>query len=165
MKIVQVLIYGCITLGALSLSLACLAIDLTILAISVLLLVFFWAVAFWRGWDWAVNSLFGLNVIILGSAAWLGANLIWIFIALAGFIAAWDLGRWIRLAGEVDHILYEGLLVKQHLFRLGGVLVIGLGLSFLALNLDFKYSFDWALILAFVMVLALSRVVGFLRQG
>lgn len=163
MKIIHGLAYSGIIVAIASLSVAFLQISQPVMMYVVLLLGSFWGLSHWRRWNWANNLAFALNVLSLGGAAWIAGVSVWLFVALAGMIVAWDLGRFIRIIESVDIILNEGNIIKQHLIRLGVVLVIGLGLSFLALNLNFKTSFDWMLILAFVMMLAISRAVGYLR--
>lgn len=125
----------------------------------------FWVIAQWRRWGGASNLIFAVNAILFGFAALSPLPLVWLSISLTGMVLAWDIGRWMQIMENAPHISNGTQLIRNHLIRLGGVLVIGLSLSLLAMNLDFSLSFEWVLILVFMMVFLLSRVVGYMRRG
>jgi hypothetical protein len=165
MKLIRPCVYLCLAVITLSLSLAFWQVGYSILITPLIILFGLWGLAHWRGWSWASDLAFGVSSLVVGVGAWAGASPFWLFLSLAGMIIAWDLGRFARLLDRAGSVRDEGGLWKAHFIRLGGVLVIGLGLSFLAVNLSLGVNFDLTLILVFVLIYSLSRVVGYLRYG
>jgi len=164
MKRISTYTYVFIMLFVLSLGLALWRIGYAGLALVAIILGALWGLAQWRGWHRFNTLAFALSIVLVGIGAWAGSPQFWLFLSLVFSIVVWDLGRFARLADSASFVRDEGRMIRAHLIRLGGVLVIGVGLSLLALNLSFRANFDVALILAFVLILSLSRVVGFLRE-
>ena len=133
-------------------------------AIIALLLAAFWTFAHFRDWVWANSFSFLLLFIVIVLGTYVDVENIWLIIAIFSALVAWDISYWISRRNRVQRVDHEDIMLNQHLRRLGGVLVIGLGLSLVALNLRLTLTFGWMLILGFVMILALSRVVMFLRE-
>ena len=102
--------------------------------------------------------------MIIAFASWLGVSTLWLSIGILATLASWDIAHLISRGRRVEKIENEDEMVARHFRRLSGVLVIGLVFSLLALNLRLTFSFGWTLILGFLMILALSRVVSFLRN-
>jgi hypothetical protein len=164
MKPVHSWIYLCLAVSALSLSMAFWQVGYIILISPSIILTGFWGLAHWRGWRWARDMAFAVSILLVGFGAWAGGSPFWLLLALAGALVAWDMGRFAWLLVRAGIVRDEAGLWKAHFIRLGGVLVIGLGLSFLALNLSLGVNFDVSLVLAFVLIFTFSRVVGYLRQ-
>lgn len=165
MKVIRCLLYFGIALVGLGLSLGLYQHRFPNLAYLGWVLGLLWAIASWRRWIWVENLVFILSMLLLGVFAWIGAKTIWLLVALIGAITAWDLERFVRVMDDAPAVRNENQLIQKHILRLGGVLVIGAGLSLLTLFSDFRISFGWMLILTFVMILALSRVIGFIRRN
>ena len=122
-------------------------------------------VAIFLGIFWAFAHLsFLLFCITIVMGTFFDVAIIWLIMGVVSALVAWDISYWTTRKNRVGRIDREDIMVKQHLRRLGGVLVIGLGFSLLALNLHLTLTFGWILILGFVMILALSRVVSYLRD-
>lgn len=168
MKRLQGLFYVSLALGVASLTMGLLVSRKLpwVLSLVPLLLGLFWGLAHWRRrWDIRLSRLsFIIMWIFLLGAAWKGLELGWLLLGMIGLIMAWDLARMLKLASGVDRIQDEGHFLQRYFLRLGGLLFLGVGLCFLALNLQFDYSFGWGVILGLVLIAALSRVVSFLRS-
>jgi hypothetical protein len=79
-------------------------------------------------------------------------------------LVAWDLDRFtwrMRAAGRVEGV---DALERRHLWRLLIVAGSGLFLGAAALSVKIRLGFVVAFLLAFLAVLGLSRVVGFLQR-
>ena len=133
-------------------------------AIAIFLLGGFWAIAYLWKWPWGNSFSFALFCLAIVFGAWVEVNQYWLIIAIISALAAWDIANLIARTRRVARIDDEDNIVVHHLRRLGGVLVIGLVVCLLALNLRLTLTFGWILILGFMMILALSKVVSFLRQ-
>jgi len=134
------------------------------LTIAALVAGSFWALSHWRRWTWGNDVSFLLFSLFLALGAWLEMNLPWMLAGMTGMLAAWDMSDWIQRLMRVERIAKQQEQTRQHILRLGAILVIGSGLTLLALTLRLTFSFGWALILGFVMIIALSRVIGYLQK-
>jgi hypothetical protein len=85
-------------------------------------------------------------------------------VGVVAALAAWDLDCFVwrmRAAGRVED---AGFLEQHHLQRLLTVSGAGLILGAVALSLRIRLGFAAAFLLAFLAVLGLSRVIGFLQR-
>ncbi len=164
MKLQVSLFYTSLALCTLSFGVAFLVHGSLAFAVLNFSLGAFWAISHWREWSWGGLLSFGLFCLMIAFGVWRGVGVLWLLVGIAATIVAWDMARWIAQAKRAGRIIGGDKLIRHHLLRLGGVLVIGLGLSTLALNLKLAFTFGWALILGLLMILALSRVISFLRE-
>ncbi len=165
MKSIRVLTYFSTVLATAGLCLAFYFGRWPDLVYLTVLLGAFWIFTHWQRLKWGLNLALVLSALFLIVATWAESSRLWILISLVVFVMSWDLGRFTQLIENVAFIPEVNNLIKNHILRLGGVLVIGFILCLLALNINFKINFDWILILVFVMFLALSQVVGYLRRS
>jgi|GEM_PF-1587712 hypothetical protein len=135
------------------------------LALIPLLVATLWGLAEFRQWHWAATPAFIIFVVLLIPATVLRAHWFYLLIGLLATLTAWDLSRWMALAGRAQRLEDEALLVGMHARRLGGVLLAGLLLSLLGINLQFRIIFGGAFLLALSLILALSRLVSFFRRA
>jgi hypothetical protein len=124
----------------------------------------FWLVGQWRRWGWVASVAL---VLWIGAAAvglGMGVGGGWMLVGVVAALAAWDLDRFVwrmRAAGRVED---AGFLEQHHLQRLLTVSGAGLILGAVALSLRIRLGFAAAFLLAFLAVLGLSRVIGFLQR-
>jgi hypothetical protein len=123
-----------------------------------------WVVGQWRRWGWVASVAL---VLLIGAAAvglGLGVGGGWMLAGVVATLAAWDLDRFawqMRAAGRVEG---ADAFERRHLQRLLIVGGAGLILGAVALSLRMRLGFAVAFILALLVLLGLSRVVGFLRR-
>jgi len=133
-------------------------------ALVVLTLGLLWLLDQWRGWGWMASIAL---ISFVGTAAvglWLGLGSGWMLFGVAAALGAWDLDRFARRLRSVRHVAGRREVERCHLRRLLGVGGLGLGLGGLALGVKVELGFGTALLLGLLIVLGLSRAVGFLRR-
>lgn len=124
----------------------------------------FWLVGQWRKWGWVASVAL---VLLIGAAAvglGMGIGGGWMLVSVVVALVAWDLDRFawrMRAAGRVEGV---DALERRHLWRLLIVAGAGLLLGAVALSVKIRLGFAVAFLLAFLAVLGLSRVVGFLQR-
>ncbi len=165
MKLAVWLFYFSLGISSLSFGIGFISSGSPGFSVSAFVLGGFWALAHRRAWTWADRLSFATFCLIMAAGAWQGVGELWLSIGIAAALISWDSSHLITRANQVDRIDHQEGVIRRHLLRLGWVLIIGLGLCLLALNLHLAYTFGWALILALVMILALSRVISFLRES
>jgi hypothetical protein len=124
----------------------------------------FWLTGRWRGWEWVVSMALVLliGVAALGQRGGAGGG--WMLVGVVVALVAWDLDRlaWrMQAAGCVKDV---DALERRHLWRLLIVAGAGLCLGAVALSVEIRLGFAVVFLLAFLAVLGLSRVVGFLQR-
>ncbi len=164
MNLVRSILFGSVSVLSLSLAVGHFLAGHPVWVFVAIFLGIFWAFAHLRDWAWANSLSFLLFCITIVMGTFFDVAIIWLIMGVVSALVAWDISYWTTRKNRVGRIDREDIMVKQHLRRLGGVLVIGLGFSLLALNLHLTLTFGWILILGFVMILALSRVVSYLRD-
>ena len=165
MKLARRLFYLSLVFSATAFAFAFIVREYLVLALLPSLVAVLWAVAEIRCWRWAAAPAFIILIVLMIPAAALGAHWLYLLIGLLAVLAAWDLSRWMALAGRAQRLEDEALLAGTHARRLGGVLLVGFLLSLLGINLQIKITFGWAFLLALSLILALSRLVSFLRHS
>ena len=124
-----------------------------------------WLLAQWRALPWASPAGLVAQGIAAAVAMLLGVGGVWPVLALVAALVAWDLDQFsqrMRAAGRVDDALGQE---RRHIRRI--LIVAGLGglLGLAALSLQVRLSFGLALLLAVVMMLCLSLVIGYVRRA
>lgn len=107
----------------------------------------------------------GMYVAGAAVGAWLDLNAWLLLISVIANLSAWDLYSFARQLETVDVVEQAGVLSQRHLRRL--LIVDGLGFlsAGLALTVQLRVGFGLALILAVVALVAVSRVIHFLRHS
>jgi hypothetical protein len=124
----------------------------------------FWLAGQWCRWEWvaSVALVLLIGVAAVGQSGGVGGG--WMLAGVVVALVAWDLDRFawrMRVAGYVEGV---DVLERRHLRRLLIVVGAGLLLGAIALNVKIRLGFAVAFLLAFLAVLGLSRVVGFLQR-
>jgi hypothetical protein len=124
-----------------------------------------WLLAQWRARPWASPAGLVVQAAAAAAAILLGFGGGWPVLALVAALVAWDLDQFsqrMRAAGRVDDALGQE---RRHVRRL--MVVAGLGglLGLAALGLQVRLSFGLALLMAVVMMLCLSLVIGYMRRA
>ena len=128
-------------------------------AVAVVTLGLGWAAGQRRQFGWPTDLGFIALMIAAAIGVWWGAGAGWMLLGAAGALAAWDLARFARRLGQAEHLVHEARLQQAHRQRLLPVVVLGLGLGGIALSIQLKLSFGWAIVLGLVVIIGLSRVV------
>jgi hypothetical protein len=106
-----------------------------------------------------------LNVVLLVYAAWLGVAAGWLLLGLAAIIAAWDLDAFQQRLRRATRIVQERQLIQTHLRRLLWALALGLGLSGMALLIQYEMRFGWGLLLILLAIFGFSQIIRTLRDA
>ena len=124
----------------------------------------FWLAGRWRRWGWVASMALVLLIGVAAVGQGGGAGGGWMLVGVVVALVAWDLDRFtwrMRAAGRVEDV---DALERRHLWRVSIVAGAGLFLGAAALSVKIRLGFVVAFLLAFLAVLGLSRVVGFLRR-
>ncbi len=124
-----------------------------------------WGMGAWRGWRWSDDVTFVGVVVLAASGILVGTRTPGLVAAVLLVLAGWDLGRWCARVGESLRVEGELDLLRKHVYRLGGGLLLGGVLSGLALNLRVGLRFGGALLLGLLMILASRWLLGALRES
>lgn len=123
-----------------------------------------WLVGQWRKWGWVGSVALVLLVAVaaVGQMGDVGSG--WMLVGVVVSLVAWDLDRFVRRMRVAGHVEGIDVLERRHLWRLLIVAGAGLFLGAVALSIKIRLGFAVAFLLAFLAVLGLSRVVGFLQR-
>jgi len=124
-----------------------------------------WLAGLRRSWS-GIDSL-GL-VGFTGMAAvgvWLALAAPILLAGQVAALAAWDLDRFARRLRSAGRVEAESVLVRAHLQRLLAAAGLGLVFGGVALAVQVPLSFGWALLLAALVFLGLSRAIGWFNRA
>jgi hypothetical protein len=112
----------------------------------------------------ALSIALTLGTIFAAIGISLGMSFPLALTGLLTLLAAWDLDSFSRrlafAAADDDSALIE----RQHLLRVGLVLLLGVGFSLASLNIRLKFNFELALGLILLTFLGLGALVNWLRS-
>lgn len=158
-------IYGLLGLGFLALAAGWFLVGIWPVALALLLLAALILYLVKRNFTYLSVLTFALQTVAASVGLLRGVDL---SLALVGFIcalAAWDLDGFARrlayAAPEDDRLRLE----RQHLLRLGFVLLLGLVISFVTLNIRVGFSFDLAIGLVLLTFVGIGALIGWLRRA
>jgi hypothetical protein len=124
-----------------------------------------WGLAQWRRWNWFASLGLAVAVIVAAIGLWIAVPAGWMIAGVVGALIAWDLSdfaRRLRLASRDDSLRnLEG----AHLMRATILAVLGVFLGSIAMLVRVHFTFEWALLLAFVSAVGISQLVSWLRRG
>jgi hypothetical protein len=126
---------------------------------------FLWGLAIWR--SWRIGGLLGLFFVILGiSVAVIAAGVRWLsLVSTLSVLATWDLSSFHRKLSDNEEIREEDELIRIHLLRLSGVMLLGLTLPAIAFVLTIELKFWQVFLLGALLVLGLSQVFSQLKRS
>lgn len=124
-----------------------------------------WLVGQGWGWYWPAPVGFTLLIGLAAWGVWQGLSPGWFLFSTVAALVAWDLANFAQRQQQAAPEARAAGLAGLHLRRLLPVAGLGWLLGYLALNLHFNLSFGWALLLGLLVILGLSRAIGFLKQG
>jgi len=123
-----------------------------------------WWVGQKRHWNlFASVALVGF-VVAAALGLWEGLPAGWMLVGVVAALSAWDLDYFARRLRSIERVEMQPALEQFHLRRLVSVNSLGLLLAGMALVVQYKFSFDVALVLGLVAVLGLSQMVNYLRR-
>jgi hypothetical protein len=158
------LLFG-IALGVGSLAWGYMQVGLPQFARGILFFGALWLLAVWQRWRWFAP----IGLIFTAVTAALGLWLLnfapgWMLAGVIGGLAAWDLTyfryRQHFVASEEERRLMEG----RHLVRLLGVTLLGFLLASLAMLVKLQFSFEWAMLLALIVIIGTVQLVAWFRR-
>jgi len=154
-----------IILGGGSLAWGFLGMGLEGLARWIVVFTAVWLVAVWQGWRWF--SYVGLAVYF-GAAA-LGLWFLdfppgWMFAGAIFGLLAWDLTNFRYRQRFAANDAERRSVELRHLLGLSLVTIAGFALSSLAMLVQVRFSFDWAVFLVIVLALGISQIFRWFRN-
>jgi hypothetical protein len=119
-----------------------------------------WLAGDWRSWDWTADTCLAGWVGLAALGAWQGLTAGCMLLGVVMALAAWDLGHFavrLRAAGALPP---PAELTRAHLRQLAIVAATGLLLGSIALGIRFELTFGWALLIAALAIIGLSRLIS-----
>ncbi|HOT93390.1 MAG TPA: hypothetical protein PLJ78_17315 [Anaerolineae bacterium] len=123
-----------------------------------------WLVA--QRYKWLPAASLGLLGVTIGAVlgTWYGVKSGWLLVSVTAGLAAWDLHHFIQHLQTSENPENVRALERAHVWRLGGVVGVGLLLGTLALTIRLTLRFGVILILMWLAFFGLSRLIHYLRQ-
>ena len=124
-----------------------------------------WLFAVWQRWRWFAPLGLIFNFLAAALGLWfLNFSPGWMFAGAIGGLLAWDLTyfsyRLRFVASDEERHRMEG----RHLVRVSALGLLGFVLASLAMAIKLQFNFQWALLLALVATLGISRLVTWFRK-
>ena len=123
-----------------------------------------WALASEENWDWISSLGLVAFMIMAGLGLQLGASILWMLLAAVGALTTWDMTHFGHRLLATENIADRGALTRAHFKRLQVVVGSGLALAALSLVTQIRLTFGWAILLAFLLVISVSWVVGHVKR-
>jgi hypothetical protein len=164
MRLTRGLSFLSVVLGTAALALGYGLAGLWMWALPVVGLGVLWLLGLWR--RLVLASSIGL-VLFAGLAV---AGLLlevaagWMLAGLVAALGAWDLDGFFARVERVAWVEGRRDLERRHLWRLLVVDVLGLLLAAVALGLKLEFGFGVAVLLGLLVILGLSRAIGFVNR-
>jgi hypothetical protein len=138
--------------------------DLWVGTVAVLAAGGLWLLGQWRGLGWTSSALLVLQTAAAAVATLSAVGDGWSVLGLVAALVAWDLDQFSQRMGTAGRVDDAAGLERRHIRCVLIVAGIGSLLGIVALSLQVRLSFGLALLLAVMMMLCLSLVIGFLRR-
>jgi len=135
------------------------------IALACLLPAVAWALGTYRGARHVSGAVFTAYAGLIALGGGLGVSIGWLAPALTSALIAWDLdgfAQWLQAAGRVAQ---REKLVRRHLGRLAVVAGLGMASATAGPSIRLDLSFEMALVLGLLAVLAIGRVLAQARRS
>lgn len=124
-----------------------------------------WYMAVWQRWRWFATIGLIFNFLVAALGLWfLNFPPGWMFAGAIGGLLAWDLTYFryrLRFAGsDEERRGMEG----RHLVRVAALALLGFFLASVAMVVKLEFNFQWALLLAVVVILGIMQLVSWFRK-
>ena len=124
-----------------------------------------WGIFIWRKWNTGCILCMLILVLEISLTTILDGSQLILLISLLATLTTWDLATfYIRLSSN-KHIVHEELLIRSHLKRLVGVILLGLALPLLAYGLQLDLQFWQVFLLGILLLTGLSQVFSQLKRS
>ena len=123
-----------------------------------------WWIGQRRRWNFLASVALVGFVVAGALGLWVGLPAGWMLVGMVAALSAWDLDHFARRLRGVERVEMRLALERFHILRLVSVDGLGLLLAGVALAVQYKFSFDVALVLGLVAVLGLSQMISYLRR-
>ena len=123
-----------------------------------------WWIGQKRHWNLLASVALVGFVVAAAIGLWVGLPAGWMLVGVVAALSAWDLDHFARRLRGVERVEMRLALERFHIRRLVSVDGLGLLLAGVALAVQYKFSFDVALVLGLVAVLGLSQMISYLRR-
>jgi len=138
--------------------------DLWIGAVAVLAAGVLWLLGQWRALGWT-SSVFLVVQATAATVAMLNAvGDGWSVLGLVAALVAWDLDQFAQRMGAAGRVDDAAGQERLHIWRLTAVVGLGGLLAAIGLGLQVRLSFGLALLLAALVILCLSLIIGTMRR-
>ncbi len=123
-----------------------------------------WLYSQWRGWNWF--SSLGLFLAILAAmiGLWFDFMFEWIFSGAIFALFAWDLTDFRQKVHFMTSREDIKGMQRRHIARLYILALAGLILTSIMLSMRAQFSFEWAVLLVFVIMLGLLQLPAWIRR-
>jgi hypothetical protein len=110
-----------------------------------------------------LSLVLALTVLTAAFGLWLKINLLLALLAVFCLLASWDLDSFSRRLSFASAEDNPASIEAQHLLRLGLILLLAAGLSYLSLSIRFQSNFERAAVLAIFAFGGIAALVSWLR--
>lgn len=133
-------------------------------ALAVLAAGLLWLLGQWRGLGWTSSALLVLQTAAAAVATLSAVGDGWSVLGLAAALVAWDLDQFAQRMGAAGRVDDAAGQERLHIRRLMAVVGIGGLLAAIGLVAQVRLSFGVALLLAALMMLCMSLIIGTMRR-
>lgn len=123
-----------------------------------------WLVAVWQEWKWYSGIALFMATVASAFGLWFGFIPGWMFAGGIFALFAWDMFDFrqrLRLMAKDDDS--RGL-ERRHLLRISLLALLGLFLASITMLVRVQFTFEWGVLLVFVILLGLGQLVGWLKR-
>ena len=124
----------------------------------------FWLVGQWQGWRPVATLIAIFFIWATAFGVWQSVSAGWMLFSIVATLVAWDLSLFVHRLEQAKRIAAERELKRVHLQRLLGVAGLGFLFGGIALRLQLELNLGWGIFLGLVVIVGLSRIIGFLRR-
>jgi hypothetical protein len=123
-----------------------------------------WLLAVWRGWRWFSSVGLFACVFVAAFGLWFDFSTGWMTAGAVFALFAWDMTEFrhrLRFLALDDDL--RGM-ERRHIARVSLVILAGLILITIALLLQFRFTFEWGVLLVIVILIGMTQLVNWFKQ-
>jgi hypothetical protein len=123
-----------------------------------------WSFGLYKKRAWTADlGLFFLYALV-ALQAYVRVSALWLLLSGFSGLAAWDLCHFVARFSTVEPSEMALRIQQKHLIRLSFASAVSFLLVLVALNLQFRLTFGWALVLGIILLLALNQIIALIRR-
>ena len=134
------------------------------ISIWIVLFGLLWILSLWRGWRWVSSLGLFLSLLTAMIGLWFNFMIGWMFSGAVFALFAWGLtGFSQKLKFMTSREDIKGM-ERRHIARLYMLALAGLIITSIMLSMRAQFSFEWGVLLGFVLLLGLLQLPAWIRK-